>query len=119
MRTQVLRRCARASCRAMLRRRMRCQLTGLLAVILFIFIFIFFFFSPISYGQVVGLTDQTTTPSPGAGHDYIGMLNETVSPSSGSLSFRIGVPTPPGRKLSLPFAFEYDSNGAWFIQQNA
>src|SRR5262249_17851549 len=59
-------------------------------------------FSPISQGQVVGLTDQTATPSPGAGHDYIHMLNETVIPASGSVSIRIEVPTPPGRKMSLP-----------------
>src|SRR5713226_18018 len=86
------------------------SLTGLLAAAMLL--------SPASHGQVVGLTDQTTTPSPGAGHDYIRMLNETVSPASGSISLGIKVPTPPGRKLSLPFSFEYDSNGAWFIQQN-
>jgi RHS repeat-associated protein len=68
--------------------------------------------------QVVSITDQTTTPRPGAGHDYIQMLNETVNPANGSLSVRIAVPTPPGRGLSLPLSIAYDSNGASFIQQS-
>jgi RHS repeat-associated protein len=74
--------------------------------------------SPCGYGQVGSITDQTTTPTPGVGHDYIKMLTETVSPANGSVSLRVSVPTPPGRKLSLPFSFAYDSTGAWFIQQS-
>ncbi|MGH9325132.1 MAG: hypothetical protein ACRD2B_00370, partial [Terriglobia bacterium] len=57
------------------------------------------------------MTDQTSTPIPGAGHDYIHMLTETVNPANGSVSLRIQVPVPKGRGLTLPFAFAYDSNG--------
>ncbi len=63
-------------------------------------------------GQITSITNQTSTPIQGAGHDYIKMLNETVNPATGSVSVRIQTPTPPGRKMSLPFAFAYDSNGA-------
>ena len=57
------------------------------------------------------MTDDQSTPTPGAGHDYIHLLNETVNPANGSLSIRIGVPTVKGRGISLPFSFNYDSNG--------
>jgi len=69
-------------------------------------------------GQISNLTNQTSTPIPGAGHDYIKMLNETVNPANGSVSLRIQVPTPPGRKMSLPFAFAYDSSGAQHLVNN-
>jgi hypothetical protein len=36
--------------------------------------------------QVTAITDQTSTPIPGAGHGYIQMLNETVNPANGSVS---------------------------------
>ena len=68
-------------------------------------------FVPRAFGQFPNVTNNTATPTPGVGHDYLGMLNETVNPANGSLSVRISVPTPAGRGLSLPFAFEYDSNG--------
>ncbi len=67
--------------------------------------------------QITNVIDTTSTPTPG--RDYIHMLNETVDPATGSLSLRIDVPTPKGRKLSLPFAFAYDSNGAWYVIRNA
>jgi hypothetical protein len=44
------------------------------------------------------------------------MLSETVNPANGSLSLRIAVPAPPGRELTLPFSFAYDSNGLRIIQ---
>ena len=69
-------------------------------------------FVPVATAQVTNLTNQTSTPIPGAGHDYIHMVNETVNPGNGSVSIRIGVPVPPGRKLTLPFSLAYDSNGA-------
>lgn len=72
----------------------------------------------IAAAQVTTLTDTTSTPIPGAGHDYLGMLNETVSPENGSMSLRIGVPVPPGRKLTIPFSFAYDSNGVFFLQED-
>src|SRR5208337_963167 len=64
-----------------------------------------------SFAQITNVTDNQSTPTPGAGHDYIQMVNETVNPGNGSVSIRIGVPVPPGRGLTLPFAFAYDSNG--------
>ena len=67
--------------------------------------------APFSFPQITNVTNDQTVPVPGAGHNYIKMVNETVNPASGSVSIRIGVPVPPGRRLSLPFAFTYDSNG--------
>ena len=69
-------------------------------------------FSALASAQITDVTTSTATPIPGAGHDYIKMLNETVNPASGSVSVRIQAPTPAGRHLSLPFAFAYDSNSA-------
>ncbi|MGD0220659.1 MAG: RHS repeat-associated core domain-containing protein [Acidimicrobiales bacterium] len=65
----------------------------------------------VARGQILNVTDTTSTPIAGAGHDYIKMLNETVNPANGSLSIRIQTPVPPGRRLTMPFAFAYDSNG--------
>jgi RHS repeat-associated protein len=59
----------------------------------------------------VGVNNSTTTPIPGAGHDYIHFLSETVDPANGSVSVRINVPDVKGRQFSLPFSFSYDSNG--------
>jgi RHS repeat-associated protein len=64
-----------------------------------------------AHAQVGNVTDTEATPIAGAGHHYQGDLNETVNPANGSLSIRIAVPVPPGRGLTIPFAFEYDSNG--------
>jgi RHS repeat-associated protein len=77
----------------------------------------FLLFSAIARGQILNVTDTTSTPIPGAGHDYIKMLSETVNPANGSVSIRIQTPVPPGRKLTIPFAFAYDSNGVHFPQQ--
>lgn len=60
--------------------------------------------------QITSITDSTTTPIEGAGHDYIHLLSETVNPANGSLSFRLEVPIPKGRGLTIPFSFDYDSN---------
>jgi hypothetical protein len=64
----------------------------------------------VALGQITNVNDTTSTPIPGAGHDYIKMLNETVNPANGSVSVRIHVPMPKGRGLTLPFSFDYDSN---------
>ena len=72
--------------------------------------------APVSWGQITDLTDTTTVPIPGVGHDYVQMLSETVDPSSGSLSLRIAVSVPSGRKIQLPFSFSYDTNGVHFPQ---
>src|SRR5437016_1641594 len=64
-----------------------------------------------SRSQINNVRDTTSTPIPGAGHDYVHLLSETVNPANGSVSLRIQVPTPAGRGISLPFSFSYDSSG--------
>lgn len=68
--------------------------------------------------QVTNVTDDSSTPIPGAGHDYIGTLSEAVNPANGSLSVRVQVPMPKGRALTLPFAFAYDTNGQHLVFDN-
>ncbi len=80
------------------------------------FALLLFFCTPAARAQITNVTNTTSTPIPGAGHDYIQALNETVNPANGSVSLRIQVPTPPGRKISLPFSFAYDSGGAQHLQ---
>jgi len=65
--------------------------------------------SPI-HAQVTNVTNDTSTPVEGAGHNYIGILNETVNPATGSVSLRIQVPVPKSRAITIPFSFAYDSN---------
>ena len=67
-------------------------------------------------GQLTNVTDQTSTPVPGSGHDYFKMVSEAPNPANGSVSIRIQLPVPPGRQLTLPFAIGYDSNGVAFFQ---
>jgi hypothetical protein len=66
--------------------------------------------SPNLLAQIVNISNSTVTPTAGVGRDYIKELQETVDPASDGLSLRIGIPVPPGRGLTLPFAFSYDSN---------
>ena len=70
------------------------------------------FFTFRAAAQVTNVTADQTPPIAGVGHDYIQLLNETVNPATGSVSVRIGVPVPPGRGVTVPFAFTYDSNSA-------
>ncbi len=65
--------------------------------------------------QITSTTDATQTPVAGAGHDYLHMINESVNPEIGTVSLSIKVPMPPGRKLNLPFSFQYSSGGALFL----
>jgi hypothetical protein len=58
-----------------------------------------------SPSQSANVTDIEATPMPCAGHDSVHELNETVNPAPGSLSLRIQVPVPKGRRLTLAFAF--------------
>src|SRR5947207_14339808 len=51
----------------------------------------------LSWAQITNVTDETSTPLPGTGHDYIGLLSETVNPANGSISLRINAPLPKGR----------------------
>ncbi len=76
-------------------------------------VFILFVAPSFSFGQITNVTDDQTTPTPGAGHNYIGSGgNETVNPANGSVSFRLDAGVPKGRGLTVPFIFAYDSNGA-------
>src|SRR6267142_2035281 len=65
----------------------------------------------VACAQITNVDNTTSTPIPGAGHDYIHLLSETVNPANGSVSLRIQVPMPKGRGITLPFSFAYDSNG--------
>ncbi|MFZ0732888.1 MAG: hypothetical protein WAM79_11235 [Candidatus Sulfotelmatobacter sp.] len=64
-------------------------------------------------------TSTTSTPIPGVGHDYLGVLAETVNPANGSLSIRIGTPMPPARGMTVPFYFAYDSTGVSYVGNNS
>src|SRR5579863_1161059 len=64
-------------------------------------------------------SSTTSTPVPGAGHDYLGEIAETVNPGNGSVSIRINPTVPAGRGLTLPFSFAYDSNGVNFVTRNS
>jgi len=59
--------------------------------------------------QIPQVTEETQTPSPGTGHDYIQGLNETVNPSNGAVSLKINIPVPKGRQLTVPFYITYNS----------
>jgi RHS repeat-associated protein len=67
-------------------------------------------FVPAIRAQITNVTNDTSTPIEGAGHDYIHMLSETVNPASGSVSLRINLPVPQARRLTIPFSISYDSN---------
>ena len=90
---------------------MRFRLASLVLVLLSICTF-----ASTADAQITNVTGETQAPTPQSGRNYIQMLNEIVDPATGSLSIRISVPTAPGRKLSLPFAFAYDSSNAWFVE---
>lgn len=72
----------------------------------------FFSSALVASAQITNVNDATSTPTPGVGHDYIKMLNETVNPANGSVSLRVEAPVPKGRGPTMPFSFDYDSNGA-------
>ena len=61
--------------------------------------------------QITAVGDDTSIPIPGVGHDYIKMLNETVNPANGSVSIHIEVPVTKARGITIPFGFNYDTNG--------
>jgi hypothetical protein len=60
----------------------------------------FTFLASSLHAQITNVTNVEATPIPGAGHDYLHMMNETVNPANGSLSVRIEVPVPKGRGLT-------------------
>ncbi len=69
------------------------------------------FFAAHAHAQLTNVTNDQATPIPGAGHDYIKMLNETVSPGNGQVSLRIDMSAPKARKLGIPYAWLYSSAG--------
>jgi hypothetical protein len=50
--------------------------------------------------QSLSAGSDVARPIPGAGHDYIHMLSETVNPSNGSVSINIQLPTENARGFS-------------------
>jgi hypothetical protein len=68
-------------------------------------------------GQVTEISNITSTPIAGSGHDYLTDLSEVVNPANGSLSVRIAAPTPARRGSLIPiYAYIYDSDGQWTPQ---
>jgi RHS repeat-associated protein len=55
----------------------------------------------------------SSTPIPGAGHNYLDGMVDTVNPADGSVSIRVKTPIPAGRGIKIPFSFNYDSSGIW------
>ena len=70
-------------------------------------------------GQVTQLSDATAPPVHGVGHNFVGMLNETVNPATGTLTIHIQIPVASGRRLTVPLAFEYNSGQAWFLARHS
>lgn len=67
------------------------------------------------FAQINSVSADQAPPVPGAGHDYIHLLSETVSPAFGTVNIRIGTTVPAGRDVTVPFAFQYDSGSAHHI----
>lgn len=67
---------------------------------------------PVAEAQIFTLTNSTATPVPGAGHDYIHLLNEIVNPANGTVSVDINFPMPKSRGIDLPFSINYSSGQA-------
>jgi hypothetical protein len=82
-------------------------------VLFFVGLCCFFAVPSPSRAQAGNVSDITSTPVPGVGHDYIQSFAETVNPAMGSVSIRIQAPQPKVRgALNYPFyVFSYDSNG--------
>ena len=67
-------------------------------------------FASITQGQTYYVNGSTQRPIPGVGHNYIGMLAETVNPADGTLSVQVTIQPPKSRGLTLPFSIIYNSN---------
>jgi RHS repeat-associated protein len=84
----------------------------ILSILLFAFVTLL---APVCFAQLPTVTNATSTPIPGAGHDYLGGPAETVNPANGSVSIRLPVILPPSRGITLPFSFAYDTSGVSFV----
>lgn len=68
------------------------------------------------FGQIAEVTNITSTPIAGSGHDYLHDLSEIVNPANGSVSIRIAAPTPHERRAESPiYAYMYDTNGQFIV----
>lgn len=70
-------------------------------------------------GQGMHVGNDTATPIPGVGHDYIQNLSETVNPANGTVNLKMAFPVPRGRGFTMPFAFTYSSGAAQHVDFNA
>jgi YD repeat-containing protein len=74
----------------------------------------------LSQAQTVNLGDDVARPIPGAGHDYVNGLSETVNPANGNLTIKIDLPVPKARGLTIPFAVTYNSGEVYpFVSMKA
>jgi len=69
---------------------------------------VFLIASTLSAQTAITYTPQM--PIHGVGHDYIGMLDETVNPADGNVNISINFPVPQGRGLTIPFSVVYSSS---------
>jgi YD repeat-containing protein len=76
-------------------------------------------FAVCAHAQMTPPGADVARPIPGAGHDYIHLLAETVNPANGSLSINIGLPTPAGRGISLPYSITYNSGAVHHLVSGA
>jgi RHS repeat-associated protein len=88
-------------------------------IILVCLLAILFGCTSVALCQITQLSDATAPPVHGVGHNYVGMLSETVNPTTGALTIHIDMPVAPGRKLTAPLAFEYNSGQAWFFARRS
>src|SRR5580700_7241070 len=66
--------------------------------------------------QITEISNITSTPIAGSGHDYLTDLSEIVNPANGSVSIRIAAPTPHERGTNAPvYAYTYDTNGQFVM----
>lgn len=75
----------------------------------FLLVLAFLALASFTHAQITELDDMTSAPIPGAGHDYINLLSESVNPANGTVNLSLKLPMPKGRGFSLPFSFEYNS----------
>lgn len=66
--------------------------------------------------QIAPLTSDIMRPIPGAGHDYVKGLNETVNPANGSLNISIQPPALTSRGMTMPFSIVYNSGSVHHLK---
>jgi hypothetical protein len=69
--------------------------------------------APAGRAQRLTNGDDVSVPEPASGHDYIGLLNDTVNPANGSLQLQFHLPVPKGRGITLPASLTYNSNAMY------